>query len=80
MLACSRLVGDLRLLFVIFSLEDNLPPLSIFLLDHALQLTLFRQNFIVEDVLQDPLEGVVSVLNPDGADELRLYFMVDQVP
>jgi hypothetical protein len=70
----------LRLLFVIFSLEDNLPPLSIVLLDHALQLTLCRQDIIIEDVLQDPLKGFVSVLNSDSTDELRLYFMVDQVP
>jgi len=41
-LPCTRFIMDLGLLLVVFGLEDNLPPLSIILFNHAFELALLR--------------------------------------
>jgi len=43
----SRLIFDLRLLLIILGLENNLPPLSIFFLNSAFQLSFLFKNLFV---------------------------------
>ena len=63
MLASTRLVVDLGLLLIILGLEDDLPPFSIILLNHTLELALLRQDILIMKVLQHPLKGLVIVFD-----------------
>jgi hypothetical protein len=68
--ARSRLVFNLRLLLIILSLKDNLPPLSIFFLDSTLEFSLLLQNLFVVKVLEHPFERLVIVLERNGAHKM----------